>query len=184
MRLALSAALGLALLSSAAEASDRHGHSSRSHQSPSARSSYSSRSSYGHSHSTRTVSSPSRTVVVSRPVVHIAVGNPWAPTYRQPSRAGYVWVSGSYDRGYYMPGYWQALYAPGPDMVWVPGYWQNNQYFEGYWRSSYRPGYAWSDGYYEPDGYWVSGGWVDVGGSVSVGTRVGNVNVEVHAPLP
>ncbi len=166
MRFALAAALGLALFSTTADARGRHA-----------------RPSHSQARSSAHARAPAR-VVHARPVVHVAVGNPWAPTYVPPSRSGYIWVAGYHSRGVYMPGYWQPTAAAAPGMVWVPGYWNGRQYVDGYWRQDARSGYVWTDGYYDRGGTWVSGTWSARGGSVSVGASVGNVDIAVHAPVP
>jgi len=109
----------------------------------------------------------------------VATSDPWSPYYVAPTRSGYVWVSGSYHHGHYVPGHWRPTSSPGPDMVWVPGYWDGYHYVDGYWRPLSRSGYVWTSGHYD-GGTWVSGTWTIHGASVGVG--LGSVDIEVHAP--
>jgi hypothetical protein len=77
-----------------------------------------------------------------------------------PPRSGWVYVSGYWSEGAWVPGFWRPPLLVGyhwreafvsPDGVWVPGYWQP----EG----PPPPGMAWRPGYW--DGRrWIPGAWV------------------------
>lgn len=55
----------------------------------------------------------------------------WRPEFR----AGYVWISASYDQdGVYHAGYWAPL-EDKPGYQWVPGWFDGNEWIPGYWVS-------------------------------------------------
>lgn len=178
LRTLLFAALAFVTWSNVAEA--------RRHQRPGTASSshaHAERASAHRSHSSSRSRASSRSAhrshSYSHSVVHVATSDPWSPYYVAPTRSGYVWVSGSYHHGHYVPGHWRPTSSPGPDMVWVPGYWDGYHYVDGYWRPLSRSGYVWTSGHYD-GGTWVSGTWTIHGASVGVG--LGSVDIEVHAP--
>ena len=92
---------------------------------------------------------------------YVGYANPWSAAWVPTARPGWSWVGGRYDRyGYWIPGAWRPL-AARSGYVWVSGFWDGGAWIDGYWRPASRYGYRWVDGMYDR-GVWVEGYWVDV----------------------
>ena len=91
---------------------------------------------------------------------YVYVGGAWviAPP---PVIAGYEWVPGYYVRGFWYPGHWGVVRAPGPGVVWVHGRWDGRVWVGGYWKGPHPRGHVWVPGHRGrgPHGGWVRGGW-------------------------
>jgi hypothetical protein len=100
------------------------------------------------------------TLVVAPPAdaPYVYVGGTWviAPP---PVVPGYEWVPGYYAGGYWYPGHWGVVRAPGPGMDWLHGHWEGRTWHGGHWGGRHPHGHEWRDGHRDRHGRWVKGGW-------------------------
>lgn len=91
--------------------------------------------------------------------VHVTLEfNPWVPhAAAPPPRAGYVWVSGHYNKyGQWFPGWYQPTQTR-PGYLYHPGYWSGVRYVDGRWAVAHSDR-RWVSGYYRGQ-RWEGGHW-------------------------
>ncbi len=89
---------------------------------------------------------------------YVYVGGAWV-IMPPPVVEGYEWVPGYYVRGFWYPGHFAVIKAPGRGMVWTHGHWKGGVWVGGHWGGKHPHGHTWVPGHRGSHGGWVKGGW-------------------------